>query len=137
MNKRLIPWLALVAILVLGGCYSQPQTETEISVVMRGNSFAPSSWRVPAGGAITLHLDNQDAVAHDWTIVFRQTTRPTNTIDPANVYWQYRIEAGKSETVQFTAPAAAGSYQVVSSDHFAGGMVGNLVVVRLDSLNVK
>ncbi len=135
--KRLDLWLAFLAVIFLGGCYSQPQPQTDISVIMHDNTFAPGSWRVPAGATITLRVDNQDALAHDWTIVFRQTTRPTNSIDPANVYWQYRIPAGKKETVQFTAPAAAGSYQVVSSDHFADGMVGSLIVVRLDSLNVK
>ncbi len=134
MSKKLSLWLALLAILLLGGCYVQAQPQTSISVVMHDNSFAPGSWRVPAGATITLQLVNQDTIAHDWTIIFRQTTRPTNTIDPANVYWQYRIPAGKSETVQFTAPAAAGSYQVVSSDAYAEGMVGNLIVVRLDSL---
>ncbi len=133
MSKKQFLWLALLAILLVGGCYAQPQTQTSIAVTMRDNSFAPGSWRVPAGATITLQLTNQDATTHDWTIVFRQTTRPSNTVDPANVYWQYRIPAGKSETVQFTAPAAAGNYQVVSSDAYAQGMVGNLIVVRSDS----
>ncbi len=137
MSRKHFIWLTLLIILLLEGCSSQPQPQTRISVIMHDNSFTPGSWRVPAGATITLQLTNQDATAHDWTIVFRQTTRPANTIDPANVYWQYQIPAGKSETVQFTAPAAAGNYQVVSSEAFAEGMVGNLIVVRLDSLNLK
>jgi len=78
-------------------------------------------------------MTNQDTVAHDWTIVYRQSTTPTNVVDPASIYWQHTIEAGKSEDVQFTAPAAAGDYQVVSSERLAEGMVGKLTVVRLDS----
>ncbi len=105
--------------------------------MMQDHSFSPASWRVPAGATITLHLTNQDASAHDWTIIFRQTTRLSTTIDPANIYWQVAIAAGKSETVQFTAPAAAGNYQIVSSEAVAEGMVGTLTVVRLDSLGPK
>lgn len=134
MNRKFIPWVLLLHIFLLASCYSLPQPQTEISVVMHDNGFTPSSWRVPAGATITLHLTNLDPVRHDWTIIFRQTTTPTNTVDPANIYWQYSIAAGKSETVQFTAPAAAGNYQIVSSAFMADGMVGRLTVVRLDSL---
>ncbi len=124
----------LLFFVLLTGCTSLPQPQNEISVVMRNHSFSPTNWRVPAGATITLHLSNQDAVAHDWSIVFRQTTRPSNSVDPANIYWQVAVAAGKSETVHFTAPAAAGDYQIVSSEALADGMVGKLTVVRTDAL---
>ena len=133
MSKKYNLFVLPLAILLLAGCYSRPQPQTEISVVMHENGFAPASWRVPAGAAITLHLANQDPIPHDWTIVFRQSTTPANTVDPANVYWQVSVPAGTSETVQFTAPAAAGNYQIVCSQELADGMVGTLTVVRLDS----
>jgi plastocyanin len=133
MSKKRIFFLPL-AIILLAGCYAQPQPQIDITVDMRGNGFSPASWRVPAGATITLHLSNQDPVDHDWTIIYRQTVPPSNTVDPANVYWQHSLPAGKSETVQFTAPAAAGNYQVVSSDALSVGMVGKLTVVRLGNL---
>ena len=123
----------LLFLILLTGCYSLPQPQTDISVVMHENSFTPASWRVPAGATITLHITNQDAVKHDWTIVYRQSATPSDVVDPASIYWQYAIGAGQSEAVQFTAPAAAGNYQVVSSERLAEGMVGKLTVVRLDS----
>ena len=133
MNKKALLFLSLfLTIILLSGCYALPQPQTDISVVMRDNTFAPANWRVPAGATITLHITNQDTVAHDWTIVYRQSTTPSNVVDPTSIYWQHAIEAGKSEVVQFTAPAAAGNYQVVSSERLAEGMVGRLTVVRLD-----
>ncbi len=98
---------------------------------MKDNSFAPSSWRVPAGATITLHIENQDSVRHDWTIVYRQSPFPSNNVDPGSIYWQYSIAGGKNESVQFTAPAAAGNYQIVSSERVAEGMIGKLIVTSL------
>ena len=133
MNKKVLFLLLFLTTILLSACYVLPQPQTDISVVMHNNSFAPTSWRVPAGATITLHITNQDTVTHDWTIVYRQSTTPSNVVDPASIYWQHTIEAGKSEDVQFTAPAVAGDYQVVSSERLAEGMVGKLTVVRLDS----
>ena len=133
MNKKVLFLLLFLTIILLSACYVLPQPQTDISVVMHNNSFAPTSWRVPAGATITLHITNQDTVTHDWTIVYRQSTTPSNVVDPTSIYWQHAIDAGKSEDVQFTAPAAAGNYQVVSSERLAEGMVGKLTVVRLDS----
>lgn len=135
MNKKsTVLFLAsLLSFIFLSGCYALPEPQTDISVVMHNNTFAPANWRVPAGATVTLHIINQDAVAHDWTIVYRQSPNPSNTVDPAGIYWQYSIGAGKSENVQFTAPAAAGNYQIVSSERLAEGMVGRLTVVRLDN----
>lgn len=133
MSKKHNLFVLPLAIILLAGCYSRPQPQTEISVTMRKNGFAPATWRVPAGASITLHLANQDPIPHDWTIVFRQSTTPANTVDPANVYWRVSVPAGTSQTVQFTAPAAAGNYQIVCSKELADGMVGTLTVVRLDS----
>ncbi len=133
MSKKPLRFFLLLLTIFLVGCYAQPQAQTEITVVMHENGFTPASWRVPAGATITLHIDNQDSTSHDWTIIFRQTIPPADTVDPANVYWKTSIPASKTETVQFTAPAAAGVYQVVSSEALADGMVGRLTVERLDS----
>ncbi len=132
MSKKYNLFFLPLAIILLAGCYSRPQPQTDISVVMKNNGFAPAGWRVPAGATITLHLANQDAIPHDWTVIFRQSTTPASTVDPANVFWQVSVPAGQSETVQFTAPAAAGNYQIVCSQELAEGMVGMLTVVRLD-----
>ena len=134
MNKKFTLIFAIGLLVLLSGCYTPPPVQTEISVMMSGNSFQPASWRVPASALVTLHLTNQDPVAHEWVILFRQAAVPFSSGDLSSIFWSYSIPAGKSETVQFKAPAAAGNYEVVSRDALADGMAGKLTVVRLDEI---
>ena len=101
---------------------------------MSSNSFQPTNWRVPASATVTLHLTNQDLEAHEWVILFRQAVAPFAIGNKDSIFWSCSIPAGKSETIQFKAPAAAGNYEVVSRDALADGMAGELTVVRLDEI---
>jgi plastocyanin len=121
-------------LLILTGCYSQPPAQTDISILMNSNSFQPANWRVPAGAAVTLHLTNQDAAAHQLMILYRQVVIPYGPADESSIFWSHSIAAGKSETIQFTAPAAAGDYDVIGADALQDGMVARLTVVRLDEI---
>jgi plastocyanin len=120
-------------LLFLAGCYSPPPTQTDISITLSGKSFQPASWRVPAGATITLRLANHDPDAHQLQILYRQAVVPYGPADEASIYWSHTISAGASETVQLTAPAAAGNYDVIGVDSLYEGMVARLTVVRLDS----
>jgi len=134
MNRKFSLIFAIGLLVLLSGCYSHPPVQTEISVIMSGNSFQPANWRVPAGALVTLHLTNQDPEAHEWVILFRQAAEPYNSRDDGSIFWSCSVPAGKSETFQFKAPAAAGNYEIVSRDALADGMAGNLTVVRLDEI---
>ncbi len=130
MLKRIIRSTSILVILILAGCYAPPPALTDLSVTLSGNSYIPESWRVPAAAQITLRLENKDSVRHDWIILYRQATSPFDSDDEASIFWRYSIEPGKSETVQFTAPAAAGNYPVVDATYLGDGMAGQLTVVQ-------
>ena len=98
---------------------------------MTGNSFQPESWRVPASALITMHLSNHDPAAHQVQILFRQFVIPYGPDDASSVFWSHTIPPNTNETVQFSAPAAAGDYDVIGVDALAEGMVARLTVVGL------
>jgi plastocyanin len=127
---KFIVFLCLLA--VTTSCTTPPQPRTEISVTMQANAFQPAAWRVPAGQQITVHFTNQDAVAHDWTILFRNVSAPFSADDEPYVYWRASVPAGSSLTATFQAPAAAANYPVVCSTpgHLENGMLGRLTVVQ-------
>jgi len=127
----LLPILLLFA---LSGCSSLLPAQTELSMVISDNSFQPGSWRVPSGAGITLHITNYDSVTHDLQILFRQAVIPYGPEDASSIYWQHQIAANTSETVHFTAPAAAGDYDVIGADALQDGMVARLTVLRLDQI---
>lgn len=130
MLKRFFRSTSFLAILILAGCYVSPPALTELSVTLSGNSYLPASWRVPAAAPIALRLENKDSVRHDWIILYRQATSPFDSADEASVFWRHSIDPGVSETVQFTAPAAAGNYPVVDATYLDDGMAGQLTVVQ-------
>lgn len=99
--------------------------------------FTPTSWTVPAGEKITIKLSNTGAVEHEW-VLLRPGVRITRESDLPDteqalladfVYWKTELDAGDSETLSFTAPAA-GNYQVICAieDHFNAGMEAELTV---------
>ncbi len=129
------PWLkfACIFLLLLSGCSTPPQPRTEISVTIHNNAFQPAAWRVPAGQQITLHLVNEDAVDHDWTVMMRNVTAPFSADDQANIYWSVRVPAGASLSATVQARAAAANYPVVCTTpgHLEDGMLAHLTVVQL------
>jgi plastocyanin len=135
MRQNLRFLSAIGLLLWLTGCYSAPAVTANISVTIKDNSYQPSAWRIPAGVMITLHLDNQDSVRHDWIILIRQAVIPFNSDDEASTFWKYSIEGGKSEVIQFKAPAAAGDYPVVDAKYLADGMAGVITVVQPEQIS--
>ncbi|HVP22089.1 MAG TPA: cupredoxin domain-containing protein [Anaerolineaceae bacterium] len=135
MVKHFLRLLTLAALFWSSGCYAAPVVHSDISATIKANTYQPASWRVPAGAAITLRLENQDSVQHDWIVLYRQAAIPFNSNDEASTFWKTSIEAGKTEVVQFKAPAAAGDYPVVDVRYLDDGMAGVLTVVRTDQIS--
>ena len=135
MNKRLSIILAVILILgtILSACGSaSDQASTNLTVTMTDFEFNPTSSTVPAGETITLKLINNGAVAHEWALLSSPVEIPFDDEDEAKILFEAEVEAGESATVTFTAPAAAGEYEVVCAipGHMEAGMIGKLIVVQ-------
>jgi plastocyanin len=134
MTKQFLRSSIIVFILFLTGCNTAASANTQISAVISDNNYRPARWRVPAGATITLNLENKDAVPHAWVILYRQALSPYNQADEASIFWNTSIDAGKSVTVTFKAPAAAGNYPVIDPKFLGDGMQGTLTVVQISAI---
>ena len=131
--KKLISLTILLFTLVLTACGGQNQPATNIDVDMTDFAFTPSQYIVPAGQEITLHVQHDGTVEHDFIIMKYGTEvgGHFNEDDQPNVYWQLKVQPGESQTVTFTAPTEPGNYQIVCgmAGHVEAGMIGTLEVV--------
>ena len=118
----------------VAACSSGSKGSTTLSVELKDFSFSPATFTIPAGKEITLSMNNTGKVVHEFVILKagQAVTVPFDADDEPKVFWEAEVEAGKSETFKFTAPADAGTYSVVCGQpqHVEAGMVGTLTVVK-------
>jgi uncharacterized cupredoxin-like copper-binding protein len=123
--------LALAAVLLLSACGPK---KTELNVDMTDFKFTPDTYEVPAGGEVTLNLNNKGTLEHEYVIMIqgKQATTPFDADDEPNVYWEKELQSGTSETVTFTAPSEPGEYEVVcgTAGHLEQGMKATLTVTE-------
>ena len=135
MKTKLLSILLLTT-LILSAC-GQNTTSTEINVDMTDFAFTPNQYRVLAGQQITLNVQHDGTVEHDFIIMKYDTTvgEHFDEEDQPNIYWQIKVQPGQSETLTFTAPEQPGTYQIVCgmAGHVEAGMVGQLEVVAPQS----
>ena len=135
MKTKLLS-LLLLTTLILSAC-GQNKPSTEINVDMTDFAFTPNQYQVPAGQQITLHVQHDGTVEHDFIIMKYDTTvgEHFDEEDQPNIYWQIKVQPGQSETLTFTAPEQPGTYQIVCgmAGHVEAGMVGQLEVVAPQS----
>jgi uncharacterized cupredoxin-like copper-binding protein len=108
---------------------------TEIDATLDDFKFSPTEWTVAAGEEITIELENNGSVLHEFVILQPGVQIASEAELPeteeellANfVYWETEVEPGQSKTETFTAPEA-GTYQVICAieTHFNAGMTGTL-----------
>ncbi len=131
MSKKLLS-IFLLTMLLLGAC-KQNAASTNITVDMTDFAFTPNQHIVPASQEITLQIQHDGTVEHDFIIMKYGTEVGAhfNEEDLVNVYWQIKIQPGESQTVTFTAPSEPGTYQIVCgmAGHVEAGMVGQMEVV--------
>jgi uncharacterized cupredoxin-like copper-binding protein len=101
---------------------------TEIDVSMEEFMFTPTEWTVAADQEITVNLENNGSVEHEFVVLQSGVTVESEADLPETeeelladfVYWEDEV---------VTAPPA-GTYQVICAieDHFDAGMTGTLTV---------
>jgi uncharacterized cupredoxin-like copper-binding protein len=96
--------------------------------------FEPTDFRIPAGEKITLELENNGEIEHDF-LILKKGIEVKGKFDHdkqmGDVFFHAMLQAHKSGTFTFTAPSEPGEYQVVCgvAGHFQAGMIAKLTVV--------
>lgn len=122
MSQRTIVLFALVALLAIalaacgGGASSSSSGGTSVTITTTEFKFDPSTINTKSGETINLTVKNNGAIEHTFVI--------------SAINFKLTVAPGKSETKSFTAPAAAGTYDIVCdvAGHKEAGMTGKLVV---------
>jgi uncharacterized cupredoxin-like copper-binding protein len=132
MQKRwTIPMklIGVMALLALAGCGPK---KVSVSAELSDFKFTPDTFEAPANADVTLTLTNSASVKHEFVILQAgyQLTLPFDADDQGHTFWRGEVEAGQSATFTFTAPSAAGEYQVVCGvpGHAEAGMLGSFTV---------
>src|SRR4030095_6061902 len=112
--KKIFSITFLLFALVLSAC-APSKPSNKINVDMTDFAFTPNQYTVPAGQVITLHVQHDGTVEHDFIIMKYDTSvgEHFNEEDQPNIYWQIKVQPGESETITFTAPDQPGTYQIV------------------------
>lgn len=129
----------LILCCLLAGCAPNvyDKVSDEIEIAYKEESFSPLMWRVPGGETITLHVENTSDQEWHWILMARPVTLPFDEDDWQNTLTEFSIPPNSEETLTFTAPQAAGEYDVVCNTDLTEdnpGPVGTLVVFRLREL---
>ncbi|OGO35124.1 MAG: hypothetical protein A2Z03_05690 [Chloroflexi bacterium RBG_16_56_8] len=123
MSRRTIfLWAAIALVAVLatacGGGAGPATGGTALNVSVNANEFKfdPATINAAPGQTVSLTVKNTGSIQHTWVV-----TR-------ANV--KVTVDPGKTVTQTFTAPTAAGTYEIVCdvAGHKEAGMVGQLIV---------
>ncbi len=133
--KKILTLMAVFVILglALAACGGGSGAATEFTIIMTEFQFDPSQITVPAGASITVNLDNQGTLDHNWVVLesgYRVQTSFTEG-DQDHVFFEHQqTPAGQTVSVSFNAPSQPGDYQIVCSvpGHFESGMEGILTV---------
>lgn len=115
--------------LYLSACSAESPT---VWVKMSDFKFAPSYWKVPAGGEVTVVAENHGMVEHEWMLMKRGylASAPFDEADQQNILWQVRLGHQQKGEYTFTAPTEPGEYQIICSlpGYLELGMTGTLIV---------
>jgi uncharacterized cupredoxin-like copper-binding protein len=126
MKRGILLVLFLMVSVTLANCGGKkeaPAAET-ISVVMHDiyygesndNTNNPPAWAVTSGAEVTLNVDNQGALQHNWAIVKSEESIPQPFMVDQHkgilLFDAGVVDAGKTSSTKFTAPAA-GEYTII------------------------
>ena len=108
-----------------------------IDLTISDYHFEPDTFTIPAGEEITLNIDNEGFVSHQF-VIFKLGTDAGGKIsveDQENIYWRFEVLPGHFDSATFIAPSEPGEYFITCSifGHLEAGMYGSLIVVDTDS----
>lgn len=137
-KKQIIALLVCLSLL-LGGCLSTPAqlVSSEIEITYSEETFTPLSWHVPGGEKITLKAVNDSDQEWHWILMAQPVTLPFDEDDWQKTLAEFTISPQSEETFTFTAPQAAGEYDIVCNLDLTEeepGPVGTLIVYRVREL---
>ena len=132
MKKILTLGMLMLALLLTACGNSGPAAKMDFT--MTDFAFSPGEFTIPAGREITLHINHDGTVEHDF-IIMKYGTDAGEMFDEAdqeNVFWEMALQPGDSKTVLFAAPDQPGAYQIICGmpGHLQSGMVGKLMVTE-------
>ena len=132
MKKILTLGMLMLALLLTACGNSGPATKMDFT--MTDFAFSPGEFTIPAGQEITLHINHDGTMEHDF-IIMKYGTDAGEMFDEAdqeNVFWEMALQPGDSKTVLFAAPDQPGTYQIICGmpGHLQSGMVGKLMVTE-------
>jgi plastocyanin len=136
MKKRItaigaVLFIAALVLAACGGGGGGNGNTTSIKVDTNEFAFNPADVTVPAGANVSLTLTNSGSVEHTWVILKQGVDLTTSVgMDQSSVYFAAKVESGQTTTMNFTAPATAGDYEIICDlpGHLEGGMKGTLTV---------
>ena len=136
-------FFVLVLAIFLTGCAGAAPSEagtTEVTVKATDFAYNPSSITVPVGQPVTITLDNEGAVEHDFVVdkisvedVEASETGPAmhhQMGEMPDYDLHFYASAGDSAILKFTA-LEPGTYEIYCTikGHKEAGMIGKLIVV--------
>lgn len=133
MKKTLVSFLVVLSF-VLPSCSGASRT---VDLTLSDYHFEPETFTVPAGEEITVNIDNEGFVSHQF-VIFKLGMDAGGKIGPEDqdkIYWRFEVLPGHSDSATFIAPSEPGQYFITCGifGHLEAGMSGSLIVVDQDS----
>jgi hypothetical protein len=109
MVLRYIFIMIICSFLIACSTAERPLYSTELDMIVNNDGFSALRWYIPAEQTIQLHVTNQSA--DNITLYF---LAPSGSKPPGEAWFSFQIPAGESNATSFTAPAAAGEYDITA-----------------------
>ena len=128
--KRILVVAMFVFALTLAACGSK---KTTLNVTATDTGYDSSTYTVPAGGEVVVHMTNNGVLQHEFAILKKgeHVTPPFGEKDEDKIFWELDgVDAGDTKSATFTAPTEPGEYDVICGipGHIERGMTATLIV---------
>jgi len=132
--KKILALFLIGLSFILSSCSGASRT---IALTSSDYHFDPNTFTIPAGQEITVNIDNEGFVSHQF-VIFKLGTDAGSKIGPEdqeNIYWRFEVAPGHADSSTFIAPSEPGEYFITCGifGHLEAGMSGSLIVVDSDS----
>jgi uncharacterized cupredoxin-like copper-binding protein len=137
MKKIRVVFLFRLFVIAAFGLSSCGGASRTIELTLSDFHFEPDTFTIPAGEEITVKIDNEGFVSHQF-VIFKLGTNPEGKVGPEdqeNIYWRFEVLPGHSDSATFIAPSEPGEYFFTCGifGHLEAGMSGSLTVVGTDT----